>query len=145
VDSFPPYLFQAASFYRATCPSGGDRFRFVFICAQLDGPLIHLEFESVLGVTGRFGYHLDLRIPAAVIITSFSFIVTHTLVGHAISAGNALQRLTSSRCQQLQRSADANWAIAGQENCRLRGVSNQRPASNSVRRQRHPQRHRRGC
>lgn len=62
IIAFDPYLFEAAGFYGTTPDPGG--FESVFVFAKLDGPLVTLEFAEISGITGGFGYNVELEFPS---------------------------------------------------------------------------------
>ena len=66
-----PYSILAGGEYGTPA---GQSFDMLFAFAQLNGPLVELEFGSINQVTGGFGHNSSLTIPAASNITQFPFL-----------------------------------------------------------------------
>ncbi|KAF5720091.1 hypothetical protein FMUND_4375 [Fusarium mundagurra] len=72
---FIPWLFQAAGFYGEKKKPGTDStFTSALVYATLRGPLITLEFATISGITGGFGYNVGINIPNAADIYKFPLI-----------------------------------------------------------------------
>ncbi|KAI9749957.1 MAG: hypothetical protein M4579_006668, partial [Chaenotheca gracillima] len=75
-----PYTFMAGGLY-GTVPNpgpAGGTFKTIFIFAQLDGPLVELEFASISGITGGFGYNSAMTLPTVTNVTQFPFLESAT-------------------------------------------------------------------
>ncbi|KAJ4314161.1 hypothetical protein N0V84_009045 [Fusarium piperis] len=67
---FDPWLFQAAGFYGVI--GKVDRFKCLFAYAMLRGPIMNIAgFAEISGLTGAFGYNIDLTLPTLNNVTSF--------------------------------------------------------------------------
>ncbi|KAH7374482.1 hypothetical protein B0T11DRAFT_268648 [Plectosphaerella cucumerina] len=72
---FVPWAFLAAGGYgNLKDPKSGHMFKSAFVFAKLEGPLITLEFATISGVTGGFGYNSALKLPTIAEVPSFPFI-----------------------------------------------------------------------
>ncbi|KAK7413165.1 hypothetical protein QQX98_007944 [Neonectria punicea] len=62
---FTPWLFQAAGFYGIIGASNDpNRFKCLFAYAVLRGPIMNIAgFAEISGLTGAFGYNVDLTLP----------------------------------------------------------------------------------
>ena len=89
-----PYTFLAAGYYGVILNSKGQKIKSVFVYAELDGPIAEVEFASLSGLTGGFGYNSDLRFPTVDNVTTFPFLA-ETAVG-----SDPLTVLTSLTSQQ---------------------------------------------
>ncbi|OTA02213.1 hypothetical protein A9Z42_0025490 [Trichoderma parareesei] len=69
---YTPWLFQAAGYYGKI--KKPKEFETIFLFCVLKGPLITLEFVSIEGVTGGFGYNSNLKFPTAHNILQFPLI-----------------------------------------------------------------------
>ncbi|KAL6895748.1 hypothetical protein HDV57DRAFT_521043 [Trichoderma longibrachiatum] len=69
---YTPWLFQAAGYYGKT--KKPKQFETIFLFCVLKGPLITLEFVTIEGVTGGFGYNSNLKFPTAHNILQFPLI-----------------------------------------------------------------------
>lgn len=67
---FTPYLFQAAGFYGESS-AGGKPFKSFFIYFILNGPLATIGWAEISGVTGGFGYNVNLNFPTVENVLSF--------------------------------------------------------------------------
>ncbi|KAJ4410667.1 hypothetical protein N0V85_003924 [Neurospora sp. IMI 360204] len=73
--SFEQWQFLAAGGYGdLTDPLTHKPFKTAFVFAQLDGPLITLEFATIQGITGGFGYNNNLTLPTVAEVPSFPFL-----------------------------------------------------------------------
>lgn len=72
IVGFDPYRFMAAGVYTKTF--GDHGFKSVFVFGKLEGPLIILEFAEICGITGGFGYNIDLRLPEVNEVLQFPFL-----------------------------------------------------------------------
>jgi hypothetical protein len=70
---FTPYMFLAAGGY-GEVTQHNETFKTVFLFAELEGPLITLEFASLEDICGGFGYNSDLTFPTASQVPTFPFI-----------------------------------------------------------------------
>ncbi|KAK6338299.1 hypothetical protein TWF730_002363 [Orbilia blumenaviensis] len=61
VAAFEPWKFAAAGFYGEF--TGPPTVKSIFVFAELDGPLITLEFATISGVRAGFGYNVSIREP----------------------------------------------------------------------------------
>ncbi|RSL77000.1 hypothetical protein CEP51_009456 [Fusarium floridanum] len=70
---FTPWLFQAAGFYGVIGkPEDPDRFKCLFAYAMLRGPIMNIAgFAEISGLTGAFGYNVDLTLPTLDNVTRF--------------------------------------------------------------------------
>ena len=76
-----PYTFMAGGVYGSVQTAGSSNnttFKTVFVFAQMDGPLVELEFASVSGITGGFGHNSAMTVPNASNVTQFPFIASAT-------------------------------------------------------------------
>jgi hypothetical protein len=72
---FDPWAFLAAGAYgELQKPDNPETFTTTFVFAQLKGPLITLEFATIEGVTGGFGYNNSLKLPTVAEVPSFPLI-----------------------------------------------------------------------
>ncbi|KAH6894190.1 hypothetical protein B0T10DRAFT_589603 [Thelonectria olida] len=72
---FVPWLFQAAGFYgKRNKPGTNSTFTSALVYAMLRGPLITLEFATISGITGGFGYNVGITIPQAADIYRFPLV-----------------------------------------------------------------------
>ncbi|KAF3936965.1 hypothetical protein ABW19_dt0208183 [Dactylella cylindrospora] len=71
-----PWSFQAAGFYGT---SRGETCVFLFL--KLDGPILSLGFADISGITGGFGYNVDIRYPSVEEVPSFPFVANNTSGG----------------------------------------------------------------
>ncbi|KAH8702291.1 hypothetical protein BGW36DRAFT_459012 [Talaromyces proteolyticus] len=72
VISFIPWLFQAAGYYgKIKTPK---EFETVFVYCILKGPLITLQFASIEGICGGFGFNSQLKFPTAKNVMEFPLI-----------------------------------------------------------------------
>ncbi|KJK85506.1 hypothetical protein H633G_10654 [Metarhizium anisopliae BRIP 53284] len=70
--SYVPWRFQAAGYYGNT--KGADPFETIFLYCVLRGPLITLQFATIEGVCGGFGYNSSLTFPTARDVVKFPLI-----------------------------------------------------------------------
>lgn len=70
---FSPWLFQAAGFYGLVGNVGDAHpFKCLFAYAMLRGPIMNIAgFAEISGLTGGFGYNIDLTLPTLDNIVSF--------------------------------------------------------------------------
>ncbi|KAH8688320.1 hypothetical protein BGZ61DRAFT_391574 [Ilyonectria robusta] len=70
---FTPWLFQAAGFYGVIGKEGDlNRFKCLFAYAMLRGPIMNIAgFAEISGLTGAFGYNVDLTLPTLSNISTF--------------------------------------------------------------------------
>lgn len=73
IVGFDPYRFMAAGVYTKTL--GDHGFKSVFVFGKLEGPLIILEFAEISGITGGFGYNIDLKLPQVSEVLQFPFLM----------------------------------------------------------------------
>ncbi|KPI35811.1 uncharacterized protein AB675_11081 [Cyphellophora attinorum] len=71
---FDPYTFLAAGGYGTITPASGTSYHTVFLFADLQGPLIDLEFIELSDVCGGFGYNSAVTLPTASQVFQFPFI-----------------------------------------------------------------------
>ncbi|GJC90443.1 hypothetical protein ColLi_13281 [Colletotrichum liriopes] len=73
---FVPWLFQAAGFCgKVEDPKDVSRlFTTTLAYAILRGPLITLEFATISGITGGFGYNVDIKMPTVTEVPKFPFL-----------------------------------------------------------------------
>ena len=67
---FMPYLFQAAGYYGESKTENGS-FQSFFIYFILNGPLATVGWAEISGVTGGFGYHVDMKFPTVENVLQF--------------------------------------------------------------------------
>lgn len=79
IVAFDPYLFEAAGFYGTTL--GPNGFESVFVFAKLDGPLVTLEFAEISGITGGFGYNVELEFPSVSQVYEFPLLTIQPTPG----------------------------------------------------------------
>lgn len=72
IVGFDPYRFEAAGVYTKT--KGDHGFKSVFVFGKLEGPLVILEFAEISGITGGFGYNIDLKLPQVTEVLQFPFL-----------------------------------------------------------------------
>ena len=72
--SIDPYNFLGGGYYGH--PSG--TYESVFAFAEVDGPLVELEFASLSNVVAGFGYHSQLTLPTVDNVTAFPFLRSPT-------------------------------------------------------------------
>lgn len=72
IVGFDPYRFMAAGVYTKTLGEHG--FKSVFVFGKLEGPLVILEFAEISGITGGFGYNIDLKLPQVSEVLQFPFL-----------------------------------------------------------------------
>ena len=72
--SVKPYNFLGGGYYGH--PDG--TYESVFAFAEVDGPLVELEFASLSGVIAGFGYHNKMTLPTVDDVTTFPFLQTVT-------------------------------------------------------------------
>lgn len=73
--AFVPWAFLAAGGYgELTDPLTQQLFKTAFVFANLQGPLITLEFATISGVTGGFGYNSAITLPTVAEVPSFPFL-----------------------------------------------------------------------
>lgn len=78
--SFEQWQFLAAGGYGdLTDPLTTKPFKTAFVFAQLNGPLITLEFATIQGITGGFGYNNNLTLPTVAEVPSFPFLKMPTV------------------------------------------------------------------
>lgn len=71
---FVPWLFQAAGFYgKKRRPGSTEFFTSALVYAILRGPLITLEFATISGITGGFGYNVGINMPTVGEVYRFPF------------------------------------------------------------------------
>lgn len=71
---FVPWLFQAAGFYgKKRKPNSEEFFTSALVYAILRGPLITLEFATISGITGGFGYNVGINKPSVGEVYRFPF------------------------------------------------------------------------
>ena len=73
-----PYTFLAGGYYGTITKTNGDKVKTIFVYAELDGPIAELEFASLSGLTGGFGYNSELRMPTVDNVTTFPFLAQST-------------------------------------------------------------------
>ncbi|KAF2217281.1 hypothetical protein CERZMDRAFT_93332 [Cercospora zeae-maydis SCOH1-5] len=131
VIGFQPWMFMAAGFYGKTGPtlpalppsaSEDDKnkrkaeiqrltFESVFIFLKLDGPLIEFGFANVSGITGGFGYNVDLRWPRISEVTDFPFVASGKTAGAPL---DTLKKLTTpGNGGWVNPSLGSMWVAAG--------------------------------
>ncbi|KAF2865208.1 hypothetical protein BDV95DRAFT_259411 [Massariosphaeria phaeospora] len=73
---FVPWLFQAAGFYGKTQhpDKPNETFTSALVYAILRGPLITLEFATISGITGGFGYNVGINMPRVEDVYRFPFL-----------------------------------------------------------------------
>ena len=78
-----PYNFLAGGAYgvpktltTATATPTTTDYRTLFIFAEVDGPLVELEFGELSGVMAGFGYNNQIRVPTIDNVTSFPFLAS---------------------------------------------------------------------
>lgn len=106
IIAFSPYLFEAAGCYGETSGQGG--FKSVFIFGTMSGPLITLEFATISGVTGGFGYNTAVKFPAISEVPSFPFLSMPTVDAEPMGT---LKALTQGPWFSSQ--PDSFWVCAG--------------------------------
>ncbi|KAE8356853.1 hypothetical protein BDV28DRAFT_41599 [Aspergillus coremiiformis] len=99
VISYMPWLFQAAGYF-GEVTHGNDQFKSVFVYCILKGPLITLQFASIEGICGGFGYNSNLTFPTAKNVMNFPLI--------ANGASNPPQEGTSA-LDALRSLLDTQW------------------------------------
>lgn len=72
--AFDPYLFLAAGGYGSVTPVGASSYDTVFLFAELEGPILDLEFIEISDICGGFGYNSALTFPTAAQVPNFPFI-----------------------------------------------------------------------
>ena len=78
-----PYNFLAGGAYgvpktltTATASPTTSDYRTLFVFAEVDGPLVELEFGELSGVVAGFGYNNQIRVPTIDNVTSFPFLAS---------------------------------------------------------------------
>ncbi|KAF8457871.1 hypothetical protein BDZ91DRAFT_629347, partial [Kalaharituber pfeilii] len=108
--AFKEWQFLAAGGYgKLTNPTTQDKFTTTFVFAQLEGPLITLEFATISGVTGGFGYNNSLTLPTIAEVPSFPFLHMPEVTGD--TALDTLKALINSKWFAPQDSSF--WVAAG--------------------------------
>ena len=72
-----PYAFVAGGFYgdRVTNPSPPpDHFKSMFVFVAMKGPIATIEFASLSGLTGGFGYNSQITLPTVDNVATFPFL-----------------------------------------------------------------------
>lgn len=72
--AFDPYLFLAAGGYGSITPAGAPSYDTVFLFAELEGPILDLEFIEISDICGGFGYNSNLTLPTATQVPNFPFV-----------------------------------------------------------------------
>ncbi|KAF2467764.1 uncharacterized protein BDR25DRAFT_291103 [Lindgomyces ingoldianus] len=111
VVAFKPWMFQAAGFYadnKATEKVGA--FKSVFVFAKLEGPLITFGFAEISGITGAFGYNVQLRYPSVSEVMTFPFVASND---SDLSPQKALQTLVEGDNPWAVPSLGSMWLAAG--------------------------------
>lgn len=109
IVTFQPYLFKAAGFYGKM--AGADPYDSVFVFAKLEGPLITLGFADISGITGGFGYNVDLRFPRIDQVTEFPFLASEALSPDPMEALRALTKVGAGGWFTPRK--DSFWVAAG--------------------------------
>jgi hypothetical protein len=90
--SMDPYVLTAAGAYGTITDAAGNTYKTVAVFAQLQGPLIELEFVEVSGMTLGFGYNSHMTLPTVDTVTSFPLVGPKPVPsGSAIDIFNNLQ------------------------------------------------------
>lgn len=109
IVTFQPYLFKAAGFYGKM--AGEDPYDSVFVFAKLEGPLITLGFADISGITGGFGYNVDLRFPRVDQVHEFPFLASQDLSSDPMEALRALTKVGAGGWFTPRK--DSFWVAAG--------------------------------
>ncbi|EGX53135.1 hypothetical protein AOL_s00006g513 [Orbilia oligospora ATCC 24927] len=111
IIGFEPWLFQAAGFYGQTKSSSVKN---VFLFMQLNGPIVTVGFASISGLTGGFGYNMDLRWPTVAEVPQFPFLIgdSSTPPSDPMTELNSLINVTSSDAWVTPK-ADCMWFAVG--------------------------------
>ncbi|EGX44205.1 hypothetical protein AOL_s00210g77 [Orbilia oligospora ATCC 24927] len=108
IVKFEPWMFQAAGFFGKR--EDADGFTSVFIFLKLNGPLISFGFADISGITGGFGYNVDLRWPDVSEVKDFPFVGTRAIE----SPLNTLRSLTKTGPTGWVNMKDGSmWLAAG--------------------------------
>ncbi|CAO2658405.1 Nn.00g061280.m01.CDS01 [Neocucurbitaria sp. VM-36] len=110
VVAFQPWMFQAAGFYAdnkatETVPA----YKSVFVFAKLTGPLISFGFAEISGITGAFGYNVQLRLPSVSEVRTFPFVASPD----SQSPEDALANLVGGDDAWAVPSLGSMWLAAG--------------------------------
>jgi hypothetical protein len=110
VVAFQPWMFQAAGFYadnKAT--EKVPAYKSVFVFAKLTGPLITFGFAEISGITGAFGYNVQLRLPSVSEVKTFPFVASQD----SQSPETALANLVGGDDAWAVPSLGSMWLAAG--------------------------------
>ncbi|KAE8147170.1 hypothetical protein BDV25DRAFT_143024 [Aspergillus avenaceus] len=105
--SYIPWQFQAAGYWgkTRTATLSHQEFETVFVYCVLRGPLITLEFASIEGICGGFGYNSNLTFPTPQNLLNFPLIM----------GGNTDPPADGSPLDALQKLLDTSWFFARQD------------------------------
>lgn len=93
---FQPWEFIAAGGYGELKDKvTKKKFTTTFIFAQLDGPLITLEYAIISGITGGFGYNNSLKLPTIAEVPKFPFLHMPKSGTKSESGNSTLKTLTA--------------------------------------------------
>lgn len=109
IVTFQPYLFKAAGFYGKM--AGEDPYDSVFVFAKLEGPLITLGFADISGITGGFGYNVNLRFPRVDQVHEFPFLASEDISSDPMKALRALTNVGAGGWFTPRK--DSFWVAAG--------------------------------
>ncbi|KPM41440.1 hypothetical protein AK830_g5109 [Neonectria ditissima] len=71
--AWAPWNFMAGGGY-GSVPGPNGEFKSAFVLAALDGPLLTLQYATISGVTGGFGYNTAITLPRVEEVPTFPFI-----------------------------------------------------------------------
>ncbi|KAF3104127.1 hypothetical protein TWF102_000174 [Orbilia oligospora] len=111
IIGFEPWLFQAAGFYGQTKSSSVKN---VFLFMQLNGPIVTVGFASISGLTGGFGYNMDLHWPTVAEVPQFPFLIGDSSAppSDPMTELNSLINVSSSNAWVTPK-ADCMWFAVG--------------------------------
>ena len=112
--TFQPYVFTAAGAY-GTITINGQSFKTVAVFAQIQGPIVELEFAEISGLCGGFGYNSHLRLPDIDNVNTFPLVAGNTVPA---SNSNALDifkvfEAPAQGSPWIIGQEDSNWLAAG--------------------------------
>ncbi|KAK1536500.1 uncharacterized protein CCOS01_01820 [Colletotrichum costaricense] len=114
---FVPWLFQAAGFYgrkkKNKITGLGDDYMSAFVYAILRGPLITLEFATISGITGGFGYNVGINIPDIKDIPRYPLIAPASADSTIVDTLTNLLQPPGGGTPWFFQEKDAMWLAAG--------------------------------
>ena len=111
---FEPYSFLAEGAYTVVRDTAtNESFKSIFLILSMAGPIAELEFASLDGLTGGYGYNSALRLPTVTEVTSHPFINTGAIPSPTTDVVATLMTLESGPKPWFTPTKGPMWVAAG--------------------------------